>query len=102
MRPGTPQDILRLDDGWVDLRSGRLHRGEQEVALTTTQLHLLRYLAQRPSEELSDAELRREVWGHQGRLPGRGPVPSTVRRLRQLLEPDPSEPRYILTVHGVG
>ncbi len=75
-------------------------RGEQ-VHLTKTEFKLLVELASGPSKVFSRETLLEKVWGYDyfgdGRL-----VDVHVRRLRTKIEPDPADPRYVVTVRGLG
>ncbi len=62
---------------------------------------LLEYLSERPGVLVSTEELLRQVWGYHEHSQTRT-VANTVARLRAKVEQNPSEPRYILTVHGGG
>ena len=77
-----------------------LLRGEQ-VHLTKTEFKLLVELAQGPGKVFSRETLLEKVWGYDyfgdGRL-----VDVHVRRLRTKIEPDPADPRYVVTVRGLG
>ena len=77
-----------------------LLRGEQ-VHLTKTEFKLLVELASSPSKVFSRESLLEKVWGYDyfgdGRL-----VDVHVRRLRTKIEPDPADPRYVVTVRGLG
>ena len=55
----------------------------------------------RRGEILTRDEILRQVWGY-GDPPLTRTVDTHIVHLRQKLEPDPEEPRFILTVHGVG
>jgi two-component system, OmpR family, KDP operon response regulator KdpE len=72
-----------------------------ETRLTPTEWRLLGVLARRPGHLVSQRELLREVWG-----PGYGRESNYLRvyanQLRRKLEPDPSNPRYLLTEPGQG
>ncbi|GIF01232.1 response regulator transcription factor [Paractinoplanes rishiriensis] len=71
------------------------------VSLTRTEFRLIVALAERPGEVVGRDELLREVWGYEflgdGRL-----VDVHIRRLRAKVERDPSHPRHLVTVRGLG
>jgi DNA-binding response OmpR family regulator len=73
----------------------------QEVTLTPSEFNLLSYFLKNPDRVLSREEILSDVWGFES-APTTRTVDSHVVKLRQKLEPDPSVPRYFLTVHGVG
>jgi len=69
--------------------------------LTTKEAQLLAYLASRPSTIIPRDELLREVWGYADHVLSRA-ADHTVTRLRKKIEPDPSNPIHLLTIHGTG
>jgi DNA-binding response OmpR family regulator len=88
-------DIEVLPDEGVVRRSG------QELHLTKTEFRLLCELAANPGKVLSREELLASVWDYDYFCDGRL-VDVQVRRLRTKIEPDPADPRHILTVRGLG
>ena len=87
---------------WRSSRTpGVVRRAGEEVHCTRTEFRLLCELATNPGKVLSREQLLERVWGYDyfgdGRL-----VDVHVRRLRTKVEPDPANPRYILTVRGMG
>lgn len=93
---------LELAIGRVDfaVNQVRLTGGGTEQ-LTALEARLLRYLAERPGEAADQGELLQEVWGYQPDTKTRT-VFNTVRRLREKVEVDPSNPEHILTIRGAG
>lgn len=64
-------------------------------------MQLLRYFIEHRGATLSRQELLDRVWGYHA-MPATRTVDVHVAGLRRKLEPDPHEPRYILTAHGLG
>ena len=62
---------------------------------------MLRLLAARPGEVVTRDELLDEVWGYD-QFPTTRTVDNHIALLRSKIEDDPAEPRYLLTVRGVG
>jgi len=95
------RDILVFGDLMIDVDKRQVKRGDQVIMLTPTEFRLLEYMARRKGSAIPEAELAQEVWGSY-----RNEETTTVRRyiwlLRQKIEPDPSNPRVILTVRGFG
>lgn len=71
------------------------------MRLTPIEDRLLRYLAERPSHTVSHEELLTEVWGYAAGVRSRT-VYTTVDRLRQKIERDPSQPRHLLALSAAG
>ena len=77
--------------------------GESDVGLTATEFDLLWCLASHPHVAFSREQLLAQVWGYEAALDaGTATVTVHVRRLREKVEDDPSDPRRISTVWGVG
>jgi DNA-binding response OmpR family regulator len=95
------QDSYSFGDVEVNLRSYQVLRGGQRVDFSSKEFELLRHFISHPGETLSRERLLDEVWGYEN-FPTTRTVDAHIVRLRQKLEPIPEEPRYFLTVHGVG
>jgi len=78
--------------------------GGQPVHLTRLEFELLRYLAQRPGVPCARADLIDAVWGYAEAAAdiSDAAVNTCIAKLRAKIEPDPANPRYIQSVHGVG
>jgi two-component system, OmpR family, alkaline phosphatase synthesis response regulator PhoP len=85
----------------VDFRRAEVHRAGEVVEVSAKELQLLRYFVEHRGATLSRQELLDRVWGYNS-MPSTRTVDVHVAGLRRKLEPDPREPRYILTAHGLG
>jgi DNA-binding response OmpR family regulator len=94
-------DELRVDDVVVDFRKYEARKGDAPIELTRKEYGLLRLLAQRAGDVVSRGELLDEVWGYEA-TPTTRTVDNHVASLRAKLEVNPSEPRHLITVFGVG
>jgi DNA-binding response OmpR family regulator len=97
---GVPDEI-RIGDFHVDFRSYEARRGEEYFRMTRKEFAVLRMLAMHAGEVVTRSDLLTEVWGFE-QLPTTRTVDNHIRSLRARLEPDPSNPRHLITVHGVG
>jgi len=92
---------LVFDELEVSPDEGRVTLRGEEVHLTKTEFRLLVELASSPGRVFSREVLLERVWGYgyfgDGRL-----VDVHIRRLRTKIEPDPADPRYVVTVRGLG
>jgi two-component system response regulator VicR len=95
-------DLLYAGDLVVDRGRGQVQRGREVLALTPTEFRLLVYLAQNAGLALSRAQLLDAVWGYDADVESERAVNVHIRRLREKVELDPSHPRLILTVPGIG
>ena len=71
------------------------------MILTSQEFKLLKYLAGSAGKVVSREELLNDVWGYQN-YPSTRTVDNHILRLRQKLETNPAEPRFLLTIHGAG
>ncbi len=94
-------DTLPLDGCEVDLRQRTVRPAMGAATLTTREAELLRYLADRAGRDIPREELLTEVWGYREGVQSRT-IDTTVQRLRRKIERDPSAPRHLLTVQGLG
>jgi len=101
MPPGSSATPIRLRTGEVDLGRQRLITPDGPVSLTTRESELLAYLAERAGEPVARDDLLVDVWNYKATNPTRA-VDLAVKRLRGKIEPDPSQPIHVLSVHGVG
>ncbi len=93
--------ILRAADLEINLDGHRLTRNGQLIELSRIEFNLLTILAQHPGLTFTRAQLLERIHGYAFEGYDRS-IDAHVKNLRRKLEPDPSEPRYILTVFGVG
>lgn len=93
----------RLLFGTVTLYPARrvATRGDEHLTLTAKEFDLLSLLARSPERAHSREHLLAHVWGDDYDGTPRT-VDNFIRRLRTKIEPDPSAPRHLVTVHGVG
>ena len=85
----------------IDLRSREVVVDGKPIELTPTEFDLLSYLAHHPGQVFTRLQLLREVQGYTYDAFART-IDTHVKNLRHKIEEDPKEPKYILTVHGVG
>jgi two-component system KDP operon response regulator KdpE len=98
-----PTDMTEfiLHDVQVDFRRHQVRVKGEEMHLTPTEYDLLRVLIQHSGQVLPHSDLLGKVWGEEYKN-DLAILRVNVSRLRQKLEEDPRQPRYILTVPGVG
>jgi DNA-binding response OmpR family regulator len=86
----------------IDLDKGTVWRGDERIDLTPIEMRLLVYLARHPGQALSRGQILDVVWGYDASVESERTVNVHIRRLREKVELEPSQPRLILTVPGVG
>ncbi len=93
--------IIRAGDLVIDLNGHRVTRAGEPLQLTRTEFNLLAALAQHPGQTLTREQLIHRLYDVAYEGFDRS-IDAHIKNLRQKLEPDPGEPRYVLTVYGVG
>jgi DNA-binding response OmpR family regulator len=95
-------DILQLGDIKIDLMEGMVYRpDDKEVELTSREVELIRYLLKSANEPVSRDELLEKVWRYEFSTNTRT-VDVHISKLRAKIEVHPEDPRYLITLHGVG
>jgi DNA-binding response OmpR family regulator len=99
-RPAEPETVS-FGDVELDAASRRALKADSELTLTAREFDLLWFLATNEGRVFSRGQLMASVWGYEAAL-DTGTVTVHVRRLREKIEDDPSRPRHLQTVWGVG
>jgi DNA-binding response OmpR family regulator len=94
--------VLRRGDLVIDLERRRVQRDGDRISLTTTEFELLRYLAARPGRVYSRRELLELVRDYDALDQDERTINVHISHIREKIEPDPANPRYIRTVRGAG
>src|SRR5580698_6183565 len=99
---GAPQlDVFEFGSIRVDLRGTEVTRNGEVVNLSAREFQLLRFFIEHRGETVSRDVLLRDVWGYGAKIYTRT-VDMRIANLRQQLEDDPKQPKFILTVQGLG
>jgi len=96
-----PWSIVRFGDVEVDFDRHEATRRGERVDLTAKEFDILQLLVRHRGRTVSRDRLLEDVWGYE-HFPTTRTVDNHILRLRQKLEPDPADPRFILTVYGDG
>jgi len=91
--PANVQEFGNLE---IDMNRYEVRKDDKPLELTLREFELLKYLAERENRVFSREQLLEEVWGYEYY------GDATVRRLREKLEDDSSDPKYIMTKRGIG
>ncbi|MDR1264455.1 MAG: response regulator transcription factor [Propionibacteriaceae bacterium] len=102
LRRGHYAPVARVDGFLFDFEAQLFEKDGRLIELPKTEARLLRALFARPGRTLTRQQLSRQVWAEGAEYVDPNALSVAVRRLRGLLEDDPSRPRHIRTVHGVG
>lgn len=98
---GDVPEPFHFEDKIVDFQSLQLHVGKQVIPLTMMESDFLRFLVRNSGRPVSRKEILQEVWNLHEDTDTRA-IDNFVVRLRRYIEEQPSKPRHLLTVRGVG
>jgi DNA-binding response OmpR family regulator len=100
-RPTDPSDVIRVGELQLDVPRMRTEVAGRGVDLTPTEFTLLATLARQPGRIFTRSQLLDALHGVAFESYERA-IDSHIKNLRRKLEPDPRQPRFVLTVYGVG
>ena len=100
--PSVPSaERMTFDDLELVPSTREVRKAGRSLQLTAKEFDLLQFLASHPRHVFSREQLMSRVWGYSAAL-DTGTVTVHIRRLREKIEDDPSHPRFLQTVWGVG
>ena len=100
-RHNKAADKLKLGEIEIDLARQTAARGKKQIHLTAKEFSILRLMAEAEGEPVTRERFLDVVWGYTA-FPTTRTVDNHIASLRSKIEPDPDEPRWLKTVHGVG
>lgn len=98
---GPAGEVFEFDHKTIDLGALELRTPNQTVRLTLMEVQLLRYLIRHEGKVVSRKAILEDVWGVHEDTDTRA-IDNFIVRLRKYLEDEPTTPRHLLTVRGVG
>ena len=98
----NPANLLDLGRLVIDKGAGVVRKDGADLELTQREFDLLTYLAANAGNVFSRQELMERVWNYEGYVGDVRAVDVAVRRLREKVEDNPAQPRYIITRRGAG
>jgi DNA-binding response OmpR family regulator len=99
--PADHGEVFRFNGKTVDFDKLQLHTGTQTFQLTLMELELLRYLIRNSGRPISRKSILEDVWNLHEDTDTRA-IDNFIVRLRRYIEDEPTKPRYLLTVRGLG
>lgn len=94
-------DTIELGEFTLNLRQRTLSKNGEYIELTQVEFQFIEYFFSKPGEALSRTDILNKVWGT-GYFGEEKIVDVNIRRLRMKVEDDPSSPRHLITIWGVG
>jgi len=103
LRRTSPADnVLTVGDVRLNVTSGAVTRGGTEVFLSALEYRLLLYFLQHKGKLVTREMLRDAIWDSAGEYVSDNALNVYIKRLREKVEADPSDPQIIVTVRGLG
>lgn len=93
--------IISFDDFSVDAKKAEVRKGQEVITLTAKEFQIFFLLASHPNQIFSKQKIYDQVWG-QDYIGDQNTIMVHIRHLREKIEDNPSVPKYILTVKGLG
>lgn len=100
-RSVTPADVIEMGEFALNLRSRSLTKNGRFVELTQVEFQMMEYFFANPGIPLTRTDILTKVWGNEY-FGEEKIVDVNIRRLRMKVEDEPSVPRHLLTIWGVG
>lgn len=96
------KEILKLGDFDLNIKRRTLLKNQKLIELTQVEFQIMEYFFSKPNVPLSRGDILNYVWGEDHTIDDEKIVDVNVRRLRMKIEDDPSHPKHITTVWGLG
>ena len=97
----STSDEIRIGELEIYPKSRRVRMQGAEVSLTPKEFEILYFLAQNRGEVFTKEQIYKAVWSENYLLDDSN-IMAFIRKLRKKIEPNPDEPKYILTIWGIG
>ncbi|MCR1899617.1 response regulator transcription factor [Irregularibacter muris] len=80
----------------------RIYKNNEEIFLSKVEFKLFKYFMDNPQQVISKEQFFSQLWDIEGDFLDESTLPVNIRRLREKIEDDPSKPKYIKTIRGIG
>ena len=97
----APMEVYEIGDVKINFSTHEAQRNGEEVDFTALEFDILRYLIQNRGRTVTRKQLLKDVWGIEEDIITRT-IDRHMASVRKKIEPDPSAPKYIETVYGIG
>lgn len=98
----TIENIISCDKLNFDYVENKLTKEDEEILLSKNEGKLLKYLMENSNQTVAKEQLIQALWDIDGNFVDENTVAVNIRRLRQKVEDNPSEPMYIKNIRGIG
>ena len=96
------ENIIFCDKLKFDYVENKLTKDKEEILLSKNEGKLLKYLMENSSQTVTKEKLMEALWDIDGNFVDENTLAVNIRRLRMKVEDDPSQPRHLVTVWGMG
>ena len=94
--------ILRSGDITLDPELIKVWKGNREMECSVTEYKILKYFLENKNQVLTQNQILEAVWDREGKFVNPNTLQVNIGRLRKKIGEDPSSPRYIKTIRGIG
>ena len=98
----TKSHILSSGDIAMDTDLIKVWKAQQEMECSVTEFKILKYFLENKNQVLTQNQILEAVWDREGKFVNPNTLQVNIGRLRKKIEEDPSRPRFIKTIHGIG
>lgn len=98
----TKSHILSSGDIVMDTDLIKVWKAQQEMECSVTEFKILKYFLENKNQVLTQDQILEAVWDREGKFVNPNTLQVNIGRLRKKIEEDPSRPRFIKTIHGIG
>lgn len=98
----TKSHILSSGDIVMDTDLIKVWKAQQEMECSVTEFKILKYFLENKNQVLTQNQILETVWDREGKFVNPNTLQVNIGRLRKKIEEDPSRPRFIKTIHGIG
>ncbi len=97
----SDSEVIKVGDITIDIEGNRVYRDRNEIELTGREYHLLSYMAQNVNKIIGKERLYEQVWGVYSSICD-NTIMVHIRHIREKIEDNPSNPKILITVKGLG
>jgi DNA-binding response OmpR family regulator len=94
--------VIKLGDVYIDMKQAKVFKGNIDVMLTALEYKILLALALNPSTVFTREKILADIWDVNEEYVNDNTLTVYIKRIREKIEDDPSNPKIIITIRGIG
>lgn len=102
LRRKSQNSLIESNGIRIDTNSNTIYKNENKIEVTAIEYRLLRYMVENKNQILSKEQILSHIWDVEDKYVDDNIVSVNIRRLRVKIEEEPSNPKFIKTIHGMG